>query len=113
MSDCLFCKILDGDIPSNKVYEDDKIVAFHDVDPQAPVHVLVIPRKHIESMDDIADEDAELIAYLMLKIKDIAKLVGLNNGYRVVNNCGEDGMQTVRHLHFHIMGKRQMTWPPG
>lgn len=113
MSDCLFCKIIDGDIPSNKAYEDDKILAFHDVDPQAPVHVLVVPKKHIASLDEVAEEDAELMAYIMLKIKEIAADLGLENGYRVVINCGEDGQQTVKHLHFHILGKRSMTWPPG
>lgn len=113
MSDCLFCKIVEGEIPSNKVYEDDKIMCFHDVDPQAPVHALIIPKKHIASMDDLKEEDGELIAYLMLKIKDIAKMLELDNGYRVVNNCGEDGLQTVQHIHFHILGKRKLTWPPG
>jgi len=113
MSDCIFCKIANGDVPSNKVYEDDKILVFHDADPQAPVHVLIIPKKHIPSMDHVTEEDGELLAYIMLKIKDIAKDLGLDNGYRVVNNCGEDGFQTVKHLHFHLLGKRKMTWPPG
>ena len=113
MSDCLFCKIIDGEIPSNKAYEDDKILVFHDVDPQAPVHCLMIPKKHIASIDDVTAEDAELLAYMMLKVKDVAKDLGLENGYRVVINCGEDGLQTVKHLHLHILGKRKMTWPPG
>ena len=113
MSDCIFCKIANGEIPSNKVYEDEQIMCFHDADPQAPVHVLIIPKKHIESMDDLKEEDADLVAHIMLKIKDIAADLGLDNGYRVVNNCGEDGFQTVKHLHFHILGKRKMTWPPG
>ena len=113
MSDCIFCKLAEGEIPSNKVYEDDQIMCFHDADPQAPVHVLIIPKKHIESMDDLKEEDADLVAHIMLKIKDIAADLGLDNGYRVVNNCGEDGFQTVKHLHFHILGKRKMTWPPG
>ena len=113
MSDCLFCKIVDGEIPSNKVYEDDKIMAFHDVDPQAPVHVLIIPKKHIASLDAVTEEDGDLLAYIMLKVKDIAADLGLENGYRLVNNCGEDGLQTVQHLHFHLLGKRKMSWPPG
>ncbi|MCI7145806.1 MAG: histidine triad nucleotide-binding protein [Clostridiales bacterium] len=113
MSDCLFCKIIDGEIPSRKVYEDDKILAFHDVDPQAPVHVLIIPKKHIPSLDEVSEEDGDILAYIMLKVKDIAAEMGLANGYRLVNNCGEDGLQTVRHLHFHLLGKRKMTWPPG
>ena len=113
MSDCLFCKIVDGEIPSNRVYEDDKIMAFHDVDPQAPVHVLIIPKRHIESLDTVTEEDGDLLAYIMLKVKDIAAELGLANGYRLVNNCGEDGLQTVKHLHFHLLGKRKMSWPPG
>ena len=104
MSDCLFCKIVDGEIPSNKVYEDDKILAFHDVDPQAPVHVLIIPKKHIASLDAVTEEDGDLLAYIMLKVKDIAADLGLENGYRLVNNCGEDGGQSVMHLHFHLVG---------
>ena len=113
MSDCLFCKIVDGEIPSNKVYEDDKILAFHDVDPQAPVHVLIIPKRHIASLDAVTEEDGDLLAYIMLKVKDIAADLGLENGYRLVNNCGEDGLQTVQHLHFHLLGKRKLSWPTG
>jgi len=113
MSECIFCMIANKEIPSNIAYEDDRILVFHDLEPQAPVHVLVIPKKHISSLDDVMPEDAELIGYLMLKVKDIAKDLGLENGYRLVNNCGEDGLQTVKHLHFHLMGKRKMTWPPG
>ncbi len=113
MNDCLFCKIIEGEIPSNKVYEDENILCFHDIAPQAPVHVLIVPKKHIESMDELSEEDGALIANLLIKIKDIAAQLELENGYRVVNNCGEDGMQTVGHLHFHLLGKRQMEWPPG
>jgi diadenosine tetraphosphate (Ap4A) HIT family hydrolase len=105
--------IANKDIPSKIAYEDERIMAFHDLEPQAPVHVLVIPKKHISSLDDLQPEDADLIAHLMLKVKEIAKDLGLENGYRLVNNCGEDGMQTVKHLHFHLLGKRKMTWPPG
>ena len=113
MSDCLFCKIVAGDIPSSKVYEDDEILAFNDVAPQAPVHFLIVPKKHMESLDDTTDEDAALLAHIMLKIKDIAKELGLENGYRVVINTGEDGMQSVKHLHVHVLGKRRLLWPPG
>lgn len=113
MSDCLFCKIAEGEIPSTKVYEDDRILAFRDLEPQAPEHVLIIPKKHIASLDDVTEEDAALMGYIMCKVKDIAAELGLENGYRLVNNCGEDGMQTVKHLHFHLLGKRKMTWPPG
>lgn len=113
MSDCIFCKLASGEIPTNVVYEDDKVFCFHDADPQAPVHVLLIPKKHIESIDDVAAEDAELLGYMMTKIKEVAKILELENGYRVVINCGEDGFQTVMHLHIHILGKRKLTWPPG
>ena len=113
MSDCIFCKLANGEIPYNKVYEDDRILCFHDADPQAPVHVLIIPKKHIPSLDDVTEEDRDLLGDIMLKVKDLAKDLGLENGYRVVNNCGEDGFQTVRHLHVHLLGKRKMTWPPG
>lgn len=113
MADCIFCMIANKDIPSKVAYEDDKILAFYDLEPQAPVHVLMIPKKHISSLDDLQEGDAELIGHLMLKVKDLAKELGLENGYRLVNNCGEDGMQTVQHLHFHLLGKRKMTWPPG
>ena len=113
MSDCLFCKIVNGEIPSNKVYEDDQILAFYDVAPQAPVHFLIVPKKHMDSLDDTTDEDAALLAHIMLKIKDIAKDLGLENGYRVVINTGEDGMQSVKHLHVHVLAKRRLLWPPG
>ncbi|MGI6731081.1 MAG: histidine triad nucleotide-binding protein [Anaerovoracaceae bacterium] len=113
MSDCIFCKIINKEIPSKTVYEDDQIMAFHDLQPQAPVHVLVIPKKHIASMDHVATDDAEVMGYMMAKIKDIAADLGLSNGYRIVVNCGEDGLQTVGHLHLHLLGKRKMTWPPG
>lgn len=113
MADCIFCMLASGEIPTNVVYEDDEIFCFHDAEPQAPVHVLVIPKKHIASLDDVTEADAELLAHIMLKIKDIAAQLGLENGYRVVSNCGEDAFQTVKHLHFHILGKRKMSWPPG
>jgi histidine triad (HIT) family protein len=105
--------IADKQIPSKIAYEDEKILAFHDLEPQAPVHVLIIPKKHIASLDDVQDEDQELMGYIMTKVKVVAEAVGLDNGYRVVINTGEDGMQTVKHLHVHLLGKRKMTWPPG
>ncbi len=113
MDDCIFCKIASKEIDSKAVYEDDKIYSFYDLEPQAPVHVLIIPKKHIASTDDLTDEDQELMGYMMLKVKDIAAQLGLVNGYRVVINCGEDGFQTVKHLHIHLLGKRKLTWPPG
>ena len=113
MSDCLFCRIAEGEIPSNKVYEDEQSVCFHDIEPQAPVHVLIVPKKHIKSLDELTSEDAELISHIMLKIKDIAAELGLEGGYRTVINTGDDAFQTVKHLHFHILGKRKLTWPPG
>ena len=113
MGDCLFCKIAQKAIPSKIVYEDDKIIAFNDVDPQAPVHILVIPKKHLESLDDVDEKDIELLGYIMYKIHDIAKDAGIKNGYRVISNNGEDAFQTVKHMHFHILGKRKLTWPPG
>lgn len=113
MADCIFCMIAEKQIPSNIAYEDEKILAFHDLEPQAPVHVLIIPKKHIASLDDVQDEDLDLMGYIMTKVKVVAEQVGLDNGYRVVINTGEDGMQTVKHLHVHLLGKRKMTWPPG
>jgi histidine triad (HIT) family protein len=115
MDDCIFCKIARGEIPSNTVYEDEEIVAFRDLEPQAPVHVLVIPRKHIASLDEVSesDEDKELFGHLISKVGLIADKLGLTNGYRLVVNTGEDGMQTVKHLHFHLLGGRKMGWPPG
>lgn len=113
MSDCIFCKIGTHDIPSNVVYEDDKLICFHDLEPQAPVHVLVIPKKHLTSLDDVSEEDQELLGYIMFKIHEIAESLELEGGYRVVSNNGEDAFQTVKHLHFHVLGKRKMLWPPG
>ncbi len=111
--DCVFCKIASNEIPSKKVYEDDQIVAFNDLDPQAPVHVLIIPKKHIQSADHIADDDKNIIGKIFMVASKIAKKLGLENGYRIVNNFGEDGGQTVPHLHFHLMGGRKMNWPAG
>lgn len=114
MDDCLFCKIIKGEIPSSKVYEDDRIYCFRDITPQAPTHILIIPKKHIESLNAINEEDKELIGYIFAKAKEIAISSGLeSNGYRIVMNCGKDGGQTVPHLHFHLLGGREFGWPPG
>ena len=113
MSDCLFCKIANHELESSYIYEDDMIVAFNDIQPQAPVHFLVVPKKHIQSLDALTDEDRELVAHIMLKIPELAKEQGIENGYRVVVNNGPDAFQEVKHLHFHVLVKRKMTWPPG
>jgi histidine triad (HIT) family protein len=107
--DCLFCKIAAGAIPSDTVYADDKIFAFRDINPQAPVHVLVIPRAHVASIDEVDDGVQEDVSYLLTKIPTIAKAAGLTNGYRVITNCGEDGCQSVKHLHFHILGGKKLS----
>ena len=113
--DCVFCKIVSKDIPANIVYEDEEILCFHDLNPQAPVHVLIIPKEHIASLDDIQGSVShrELLGHLITKVREIASLLALENGYRLVCNQGKDGMQTVNHLHFHLLGGRQMRWPPG
>ncbi|MCM1165791.1 MAG: histidine triad nucleotide-binding protein [Lachnospiraceae bacterium] len=108
MMDCLFCKIIAGEIPSTKVYEDDKILAFRDINPQAPVHILVIPKEHIGGVDELTPENSAAVAHIFAKIAEIAKNEGLTDGYRVVSNVGEHGCQSVRHLHFHILGGRQL-----
>ncbi|SHK79501.1 histidine triad nucleotide-binding protein [Desulforamulus aeronauticus] len=113
MQDCLFCKIIAGEIPAQKVYEDDKVYAFKDIAPVAPVHVLIIPKKHISTLEDINAEDAELMGHIMVTASKLAKELSLGKGYRVVSNCKEDGGQTVYHIHFHLTGGRQMQWPPG
>lgn len=106
--DCIFCKIIAGEIPSAKVYEDDKILAFKDIAPMAPVHVLVIPKVHIPSCDGIYEENSSVVAHIFEKIPAIAKEAGANNGYRVITNCGEDAKQSVKHLHFHILGGKSL-----
>ena len=107
--DCLFCSIIKGDIPSKKAYEDEICYAFHDIAPQAPVHVLVVPKKHIESADCINSENSHFVTAIFEAIPEIAKTVGLVNGYRVITNVGEDGCQSVKHLHFHILGGRKLS----
>ena len=101
---CLFCKIAAGEIPSNKIYEDEKILAFRDIQPQAPVHVLVIPKTHIASADEISHGNSGTIAYIFENIPKIARLAGITGGYRIISNCGPDVCQSVPHLHFHILG---------
>ncbi|MCY6484253.1 histidine triad nucleotide-binding protein [Clostridium aestuarii] len=114
MEDCIFCKIVKGEIPSKKVYEDDKVLSFEDINPAAPTHILVIPKKHIESLNEITDEDSEIIAHIFKVCKEIAKKLNIQEGgYRIVMNCGKDGGQEVPHIHFHMLGGRNLTWPPG
>lgn len=110
---CLFCKIIAGEIPSKKVFEDQCIYAFRDINPQAPTHVLVIPRKHFASLNDLGAEDEALLGQLHLTAAKIAKTEGLASGFRTVINTGSDGGQTVDHLHVHLLGGRPMAWPPG
>ena len=109
----IFRKIIDGDIPADVVFQDELCLAFRDVNPQAPTHILVIPRKEIASIDAIADEDQSLIGHLYLVIRNLAQDLGLENGYRVVVNCGAEGGQTVDHLHLHLLAGRPFSWPPG
>lgn len=109
----IFKKIIDKEIPANIVYEDDLCLAFHDVNAQAPTHVLVIPKKEVSSIDHLTAEDQMLVGHLMLVVRKLAEQLGLSNGYRVVVNCGADAGQTVDHLHLHLIGGRPMRWPPG
>lgn len=107
--DCIFCKIIAGDIPSSKVYEDDMIYAFNDINPQAPVHVLIIPKMHIDSANDVNAENSAVVAHIFEKVSEIAALVGVKeDGYRLINNCGHNGGQTVKHLHFHLLGGKDL-----
>lgn len=112
MSDCLFCKIIKGEIPSNKVYEDELCLAFYDIDPQAPTHFLVIPKAHIGSVSEVSEENAAVVAHIFTVIAKVTKTLGVDS-YRVVSNIGEQAGQSVFHLHFHVLGGRDMTWPPG
>lgn len=113
MSDTIFSKIINREIPADIVYEDDLCLAFNDISPQAPVHILVVPKKPIPRLSDASDSDQALLGHLLLAAKQVAAQVGLDNGYRVVINDGADGGQTVYHLHVHVLGKRPMQWPPG
>ena len=111
--DCLFCKIINGEIPSNKVYEDDQVFAFRDIEPQAPTHILIIPKQHIKSAAEIDESNSAVVAHIFEVAAKIAKQEGLDDGFRIVNNCGDIAGQTVKHLHFHLMGGRDFGWPAG
>ncbi|MDP8237538.1 MAG: histidine triad nucleotide-binding protein [Candidatus Hatepunaea meridiana] len=114
MPDCIFCKIVAGEIPSDIVYQDDEIIAFKDINPQAPHHILIIPCRHIETILDLTTDDTALIGKMILNANNIARKLGLSkNGYRLVFNCKHDGGQDVYHIHLHLLGGRKMTWPPG
>ena len=114
MDDCLFCRIAAGKIPSNKAYEDDQVLAFYDIAPQAPVHVLVVPKKHISGVNDLSAEDVALLGHVFLVIQKLVRELKIDeSGYRVVVNSGRDGQQSVPHLHFHVLGGRSLAWPPG
>ena len=113
MSDCLFCKIIAGDIPSSKVYEDDLCYAFNDIAPQAPTHFLVVPKAHIISVSAITAENSAVVAHIFEVIAKLSKEMGMNEGFRVVSNCGDCAGQTVKHLHFHVLSGREFTWPAG
>ena len=113
MDDCLFCKIIAGEIPSAKVYEDDTVFAFRDIAPQAPIHVLIIPKEHIKSAAQIDETNSGVVAHIFEVAAKIAKDEGLEDGFRIVSNCGDSAGQTVKHLHFHLMGGREFTWPAG
>jgi histidine triad (HIT) family protein len=112
-SDCLFCKIVSGTIPANRVYEDECCIGFPDINPQAPTHLLVVPKQHIGSTAKALAEDTALMGHLMAASAEIARKEKLDNGYRIVVNTGDDGGQTVNHLHLHLLGGRHMNWPPG
>ena len=112
--DCLFCRMAAGEIPSTKVYEDDMVYAFRDIEPQAPVHVLIIPKQHIASANEINDENCAIVGHIFKVAAEIAKNEGIaEDGYRIVTNIGENGGQTVKHLHYHMLGGRYLQWPPG
>jgi histidine triad (HIT) family protein len=112
--DCIFCKIITGEIPSKIVFEDELLIAIEDINPTAPVHILIIPRKHISSLNEVNNSHNEILAQIQIKAAQIAREMKIDReGYRLVNNCGEWGGQTVMHLHYHLLGGREMTWPAG
>lgn len=111
--DCLFCKIVKGEIPSTKIYEDRWVYAFEDINPQAPFHAIIIPKEHIASAAEIDEENSHLMAAVFEAVATISREQKLEKGFRVVNNCGEDGGQTVSHIHFHLLARRNLAWPPG
>ncbi len=107
--DCLFCKIISGELSSQKVYEDERVLAFKDLNPIAPVHILIVPKQHISSADELNESNSEIVGYIFLVASKIAKELNLN-GYRLINNCGKDGGQSVNHLHFHLLGGKELGW---
>lgn len=111
--DTLFTKIINREIPAKIIYEDDQVLAFHDIAPQAPIHFLVIPKKHIATLNDLTEEDKPLAGHILFTAQRLAKELGCEDGFRVVMNCNENGGQTVYHIHMHVLGQRQMNWPPG
>lgn len=113
MSDCIFCKIMSGDIPSTRIYEDETVLAFRDLDPQAPQHILLIPKEHIPSAAEITVENSGVVAHIFEVAAGLAKQLGMSDGFRIVSNCGEQAGQSVKHLHFHMLSGRDFTWPPG
>ncbi len=114
MSDCIFCKIVSGDIPSTKIFEDEQVIAFRDINPQAPTHVLVVPKQHIPGVNELAEADEALVGHVYGVIAKLVRELGIDeSGYRVVVNSGADGQQSVPHLHFHVLGGRLLAWPPG
>ncbi|WP_160670846.1 histidine triad nucleotide-binding protein [Clostridium sp. C8-1-8] len=114
MDDCIFCKIIKGEIPSKKIYEDEDVIAFNDINPEAPIHFLVIPKRHIESVNNIDEESSKVIAHIFNVINTLVRELNIaDTGYRIINNCGVDGGQTVNHMHFHVLGGRELKWPPG
>ena len=114
MENCIFCSIIEGKIPCKKVYEDDKVLAFEDINPEAPIHILIIPKEHISSINEIEENNEVLLGHVFSVAKKIAKDLGVvESGYRIVTNCGTDAGQTVQHIHFHLLGGRSLNWPPG
>lgn len=114
MSDCIFCKIASGDIPGDVVYQDDRVIAVNDIDPKAPVHILIMPKTHIPSLNEIDESNKDILAHILTVAANLAKAKGVaEKGYRIVNNCGVQGGQSVEHIHFHLLGGRSLTWPPG
>ena len=111
--DCLFCKIVAGEIPSKKLYEDDSVLAFYDIEPKAPVHFLVIPKAHISALSEVDETNSAIIAHIYEVIAKLTAELKLGKGFRIVSNCGEDAGQTVHHIHFHVLGGRLLAWPPG
>lgn len=114
MDDCIFCKIVNGEIPSNKIFEDEKVYVFYDINPEAPTHFLVIPKEHIQSVNSLNENNIDIVSHIFKVINKLVVELGISkSGYRIVNNCGEDGGQTVNHMHFHVLGGRGLQWPPG